>query len=76
MDIAVELSSDVPKPQPTRKLRRRGEQLDQKPKKQKTVGPPVVHALTEAEVVEDLFLIKRSFPNANRRNPKLVNLKN
>lgn len=71
MDIAQELSFDSQNPPaPTRKLRRRGpDSIDSKATKKRVVaGPQIVYSLKEAEILEDLFMIRRGMPANPRRS--------
>ena len=74
IDISLELTSDQPRQQPTRKLRRRGEQTERPTKKLRAAGPVIVYNLNESEIVEDLFMIKKNGtgPGAGRRNIRPV----
>jgi hypothetical protein len=78
MDISFDFNSSISyqqylqqnKYQSTRKLRSKKGELDLKTLKRQrlTTGPQIVHTLTEPEIVEDIYLIRKGLPSGLKRN--------
>ena len=67
----MELISDTPRTQPTRRLRRRDGPVEPRPtKKLRTNGPSLLYILNEGELTDDLVQMKKSSngPMTGRRN--------